>query len=164
VTVLPILHWPDARLKRRCIPVDVIDDGVRVLAQDMLDTMYAANGRGLAGPQVGVLRRIFVMDTGWKQGTPDPVVVVNPDILSMSDKRETGPEGCLSIPGVIADISRATELRMRWTDLGGHTVEQTLTGFAAICAQHEFDHLDGIVTFDRIPPEARAALLAEFGA
>lgn len=141
-----------------------IDPGIRDLAQDMLDTMYAANGRGLAGPQVGRLDRIFVMDEHWKTGSPAPMVMVNPAILWASEVTETGPEGCLSIPGITAMVPRATAIRLRWTDLGGQANERMLTGFAAICAQHEIDHLDGIVTFDRVAPSDRFRLLLEYGA
>lgn len=153
MAVLPILRWPDPRLSTVCAPVT---GDVRPLAADMLDTMYGAPGRGLAAPQVGVLLRLFVMDTTWKEGLRAPQVFVNPEILWMSDTRSTGPEGCLSLPGATTHISRATEIRLRWTDLDGITHEQTLTGFAAICAQHEYDHLDGILTLDRLSPEDRA--------
>lgn len=157
--VRPIILWPDPRLKQRCAAVEDFDQGLEALAQDLLDTMYASKGRGLASPQVGILRRVFVMDAGWKGGDPDPLVLINPDILSMSDLRETGPESCLSIPGISLDVSRATSLRLRWTTLQRETAEQEFTGTGAIIAQHEFDHLDGIVTIDRIAPEARAKLI-----
>jgi peptide deformylase len=121
----------------------------------MLETMYAAPGRGLAAPQVGVLQRLFVMDPGWKEGVKSPIVCINPEILWLSDRQKLGPEGCLSIPDVPTNVMRATEIRLRWTDLSGAVQEQHLTGFAAICAQHEYDHLDGIVTFDRLPADAR---------
>ena len=160
--VRPILHWPDARLSTRCETIDGIDDDLRVLAADMFETMYAAPGRGLAAPQVGVLRRMFVMDVGWKDGTPSPVAMINPDILWMSEARTTGAEGCLSLPGLTTDISRATSIRIRWTDLEGQAVEAELSGFAAVCAQHEFDHLDGIVTLMRLPAAARAKAEAAY--
>lgn len=157
--VRPIILWPDPRLKQRCFAVEDFDPALEALAQDLLDTMYASKGRGLAGPQVGVLQRVFVMDAGWKDGDPNPQVLINPDILSMSDLRATGPESCLSIPGISLEVSRATSLRLRWTTLDRKMAEQEFTGFAAIIAQHEFDHLDGIVTIDRIAPEARARLI-----
>ena len=153
MAVLPILRWPDPRLTTVCAAVT---GDVRALAADMLDTMYAAPGRGLAAPQVGTLLRLFVMDITWKEGVRAPQVFVNPEILWLSDPRATGPEGCLSLPGATTYISRATEARLRWTDLDGRTQEETLTGFAAICAQHEHDHLDGILTLDRLSPEDRA--------
>lgn len=155
MAVLPLVLWPDARLACVCTAIKAIDAQVQQLAQDMLDTMYAAPGRGLAAPQVGVLRRLFVMDTTWKEGTRAPLVCINPDILWRSDTLQPGPEGCLSIPGVTTEVARATEIRLGWTGLDGQRHDQHLTGFAAICAQHEYDHLQGIVTFDRLSPAAR---------
>ena len=163
MTVLPILHWPDPRLSTPCAATP-LTDAVRTLAADMLETMYAAPGRGLAAPQVGHLIRLFVMDATWKEGTPSPRICLNPKILWRSDSTATGAEGCLSIPGLTTDISRATEICLRWTNLDGTTQEETLSGFAAICAQHEYDHLDGLVTFDRLPPAARATALHAYTA
>jgi peptide deformylase len=140
--------------------VGAVTPEVRALAADMLDTMYAAPGRGLAAPQVGVLQRLFVMDVTWKDGPRNPMVLIDPEVLWLSEARACGPEGCLSIPGVLAEVERATALRLGWTDLDGARVEAVLEGFAAICAQHEMDHLDGIVTLDRLTPEARAEVLA----
>lgn len=155
---LAILRWPDRRLAARCAPA-VPDAATRALAEDMLATMYAAPGRGLAAPQVGVLRRLFVMDVGWKEGRPSPVIVLNPRRLWASARRVACPEGCLSIPGVLAVVERAAEIRLGWTAIDGTCREEMLTGFAAICAQHEMDHLDGIVTLDHLAPDARAAAL-----
>lgn len=156
--IRPIVLWPDPVLATVCAPIERIDDEVRQLAADMLETMYAAPGRGLAAPQVGVPLRIFVMDAGWKTGERSPRIVINPEIVTESQVRVTGPEGCLSIPGVTADLERAETVTLRWTSLDGAMHEEDLTGFEAICAQHEFDHLNGIVTFDRLAPEMRAEL------
>jgi peptide deformylase len=161
MAVRPILRWPDARLSSVCAP---LSGNVAQLAADMLETMYAAPGRGLAAPQVGVLLRLFVMDVTWKEGPRSPVVCINPVIEAMSDARVSGDEGCLSIPGISTRIYRAAEITLRWTDLAGGTQRETLTGFAAICAQHEYDHLDGLVTFDRLSPDARALALKEYAA
>jgi peptide deformylase len=158
--ILPILRWPDPVLSTPCAPA-VLSEDLRALAADMLETMYAAPGRGLAAPQVGRLLRMFVMDAGWKEGRPAPVVLVNPVVLWASDRQVLGPEGCLSIPGPTTQVARAEAVRMRWTALDGAVQEETLIGFAAICAQHEFDHLDGILTLDRLSPEARARAEAE---
>jgi peptide deformylase len=158
MAVLPILRWPDARLGQVCAPVT---GDVTGLAADMLDTMYDAPGRGLAAPQVGVLKRLFVMDVAWKTGAPDPLVCINPEILWASETRAEGAEGCLSIPGPTTVVSRATQIRLGWTGLDGVRREALLEGFAAICAQHEYDHLDGILTLDRLTPEARAAAVAQ---
>lgn len=162
MALLAVLVWPDPRLAMKCVAVGAITDEVRVLAADMLETMYAAPGRGLAAPQVGALLRMFVMDVAWKDGTPDPMVVINPEILWMSEQTVVGPEGCLSIPGVTTEVRRARDIRLRWTDLAGCIQEAELTGIAAICAQHEYDHLDGVLTLHRLSPEARAVAEAEY--
>lgn len=162
MALLPIVHWPDRRLSTVCAPIPEVDMALGTLAADMLDTMYAAPGRGLAAPQVGVLKRLFVMDVTWKEGPRSPVVCINPEIIWRSDETAPGPEGCLSIPGVTAEVTRAREIRLRWTGLDEVVREEHLTGFAAICAQHEYDHLDGIVTFDRLDPAAREAAEAVY--
>lgn len=157
---LLILRWPDPRLSIRCV-LAVMDGPALKLADDMLETMYAAEGRGLAAPQVGALTRVFVMDAGWKTGAPQPRVYFNPEILWRAAVTVTGPEGCLSIPGVTTHVTRATEILLRWTAPDGERHVQRLRGFEAICAQHEIDHLDGILTLDRLPPESRAKAEAE---
>lgn len=156
--ILPIVLWPDSRLSRPCDPVGTPDAATRALAADMLATMYAAPGRGLAGPQVGVLRRIFVMDAGWKQGSPDPLVVLDPEIAPDGTATEPGEEGCLSIPGAPAIVTRPAAITLRFTALDGTRDERHLTGTAARIAQHEADHLDGLLILDRIDAQARAAL------
>lgn len=162
MSVLPIVRWPDPRLSTPCAPAGETDNSLRRLAADMLETMYAAPGRGLAGPQVGVLRRVFVMDVAWKDGDPEPMVFLDPEIVWSSPETRTGTEGCLSIPGVTAEVERATEIEVTWRDLDGTRHARRFDGFAAICIQHETDHLDGLVTFDRVAPEARAALEAAY--
>lgn len=164
MAVLPILTWPDARLSQLCPPAAPGDDGLRQLAADMLDTMYAAPGRGLAAPQVGVLTRLFVMDVTWKEGIMAPLVCLNPQILWRSDTLLAGPEGCLSIPGLSLEIVRAAEIDLAWTDLEGTPQHRRMTGFEAICAQHELDHLDGIVTFDRLTADARLDATGRYAA
>jgi peptide deformylase len=162
MSVLPILRWPDPRLSQPCAPVGEPDEALRRLAADMLETMYAAPGRGLAGPQVGAMRRIFVMDVAWKDGAPEPMVFLDPEIVARSLETRTGGEGCLSIPGVLAQVERAAEIELAWRDLDGARHSRRFDGAAAICIQHEADHLDGIVTLDRLPPEARAMLEAAY--
>ncbi|MGC9419576.1 MAG: peptide deformylase [Rhodovulum sp.] len=161
---LPILRWPDERLRTPCAPVGEITDEIRTLADDMLETMYAAPGRGLAAPQVGVLKRLFVMDPNGRAGPRAPRIFLDPVIEARSDDTATGPEGCLSIPGIVADVERSVEITVRWRDLDGTELRETLSGFPAICAQHEIDHLDGIVTFDRVAPDLRAALEQAYSA
>ncbi|MDG4648990.1 peptide deformylase [Roseibacterium sp. SDUM158017] len=161
MSLLEIRRWPDPVLSLRCEPVGD-PSGVATFAQDMLETMYAAPGRGLAAPQVGRPIRLFVMDVTWKDGAPDPFVCINPEILDRADESLTGPEGCLSIPGVTAEVPRARWIVLRWQTPAGSWREARLEGAASICAQHEYDHLDGIVTFDRVPPEQRASLEADY--
>jgi peptide deformylase len=161
VSLLEIRRWPDPILSRVCEPVRD-PNSVRSLADDMLQTMYAAPGRGLAAPQVGHPLRLFVMDVAWKDGPPQPFICVNPEIVETAPDRVIGSEGCLSIPGVTAEVPRASWITLRWTTPDGANHEQRLEGAAAICAQHEHDHLDGVVTFDRVPPEARRALEADY--
>lgn len=150
-----ILRWPDARLSTVAAMASV-DDATLTLARDMLETMYDAEGRGLAAPQVGVLSRVFVMDASWKSGDAAPETFINPEIIWRSDEQVPSTEGCLSIPGILTEVSRAKEIILRWMTEDGAIAAQKLTGFRAICAQHEIDHLDGIVTLDHLSPEARA--------
>ncbi len=129
---------------------------VRDLAWDMVDTMYDAPGRGLAAPQVGVGLRMFVMDCHWKDGfARSPDIVIDPEIVWRSEETATHQEGCLSIPGVPAEIERPAAVTMRWITLDGTPEERQLDGFEAVCAQHEFDHLDGIMIPDRMREEDR---------
>ncbi|MCX7558636.1 peptide deformylase [Sulfitobacter sp. F26204] len=162
MTVLKIVLWPDPRLAETCAPIAEITPDIKTLAADMLETMYAAPGRGLAAPQVGVMQRMFVMDTGWKEGKSDPLVCINPMLQEVSEDRVDNDEGCLSIPGVQARISRPAQVRMVWTGLNGARYVQSFDGFAATCVQHELDHLDGVVTFDHLAAEDRTALIAEY--
>ncbi|MGJ8626027.1 MAG: peptide deformylase [Sulfitobacter sp.] len=164
MSILPIVIWPDPRLAETCAPIADITPEIEQLAADMLETMYAAPGRGLAGPQVGVMQRMFVMDAGWKEGKSDPIVCLNPMLQEVGEERATNSEGCLSIPGVSADISRPAQVQMVWTGLNGDRYVQSFEGFAAACVQHELDHLDGIVTFDHLGTDERAALIAQFQA
>jgi len=164
MSVLPILKWPDPRLMETCAPVEEITDDVRTLVADMLETMYAAPGRGLAAPQVGILSRIFVMDVGWKEGKSDPLVCINPMLQEVGDERAENDEGCFSIPGVSATVSRPSRVQMVWTSLEGARYVQSFEGFAAACAQHELDHLDGVITFDHLDAVARSAIEAEYEA
>jgi peptide deformylase len=127
----------------------------------MLETMYAAPGRGLAAPQVGHAIRLFVMDVAWKTAEPSPSSASTPR-SSTGPPSVTGAEGCLSIPGVTAEVPRAPWITCAGPRRIATSREQRLDGAAAICAQHEYDHLDGIVTFDRISSEARRTLEAEY--
>ena len=162
--IRPIVHWPDPRLTTVCDPVGKVTAATRKLVLDMFETMYEAPGRGLAAPQVGVMQRIFVTDTTWKEGDRTPLVFINPEITDRATDLVTQEEGCLSIPGVLTPIARPAEVTLRWTDLEGMPREQRFTGFAAACVQHELDHLDGILTLDRLDPRQRAGIEAALSA
>lgn len=142
-----VIH-PDDRLRQVCAPVGAVDAETRQLAMDMLATMYAAPGRGLAAPQVGVLKRLFVMDVTWREGAPDPWVCLDPVISDPSEAMATREEGCLSIPDHPVRVTRPASVTLNFTDLTGARQSHRLTGFAAACAQHEADHLDGILILD----------------
>ncbi|MBS0124828.1 peptide deformylase [Thetidibacter halocola] len=164
MNVLPILRWPDPRLAQPCAEVSGDVAGQAELIRDMFATMYAAPGRGLAGPQVGVMLRLFVIDAGWKTGDKTPRVCINPHILSASEDVCAMDEGCLSVPGVTAGVTRPAEIVLGYTDELGVAQRVALTGAEARIAQHELDHLDGVMHFDRLEPGGRAALLAEYEA
>lgn len=160
MAVLPILQWPDPRLSQKCAPVE--HENLDDLIRDMFDTMYDANGRGLAAPQVGVMKRLFVMDCGWKEGDPTPRAMVNPTIMAAERVPVTGDEGCLSIPGILVPVQRHIAVTVQWTAHDGDIHMDDFDGFEARCIQHEFDHLNGVVTFDNLDPTARAVAEAEY--
>ena len=158
MSVLPIRIWGDPCLRQVAVSV-VVGDIVRQLAADMIDTMYAAPGRGLAAPQVGVGLRMFVMDAHWKDGKErDPLVVLNPQLSHLSGECAPYIEGCLSLPGILAEVMRPVAVTMQWEDLDGAHHARRLTGFEATCAQHEIDHLDGIMIPDRIDDTGRTKI------
>jgi peptide deformylase len=152
--IRPILIHPDPRLKKLCDPVAEITAEVRQLASDMLETMYDAPGIGLAAPQVGVTKRVIVMDC-IKDGPPEPMALVNPEIIWASEDQTVYEEGCLSIPDIYNDITRPAEVTVRWTDLDGQSQERQFGGLWATCVQHEIDHLDGKLFIDYLGPLKR---------
>lgn len=152
----PILLHPDPRLKKVCAPVADVDDGLRKLADEMLGSMYAAPGIGLAAPQVGVLQRLIVLDCVKEEGgTPSPVVMLNPEVIAGSEELNTYEEGCLSIPEHYADVTRPAEVEVTWMDLDGKAQKQTFDGLWATCVQHEIDHLNGKLFIDYLKPLKR---------
>jgi peptide deformylase len=157
-----ILVLPDARLRHVADPVETVDDSIRALAKDMLDTMYAAPGIGLAGPQIGEMKRIVVMDLAKEGETPDPIVMINPEILKYSDEMVTTEEGCLSIPEIYYDVERSAEVTVKYTDLEGKSVERDATDRLAICVQHELDHLDGVLYIDYLSRLKRDRVVKKF--
>ncbi|WP_225026281.1 peptide deformylase [Xinfangfangia pollutisoli] len=152
--IRPILIHPDPRLKKPCAPVTDITDEVKRLAADMLETMYDAPGVGLAAPQVGVNKRVLVMDC-IKDGPPEPMVLINPETVWASEDVSTYEEGCLSIPEQYAEVKRPAAVTVRWTDLDGAPQERTFEGLWATCVQHEMDHLDGKLFIDYLGPLKR---------
>jgi peptide deformylase len=150
-----ILH-PDPRLKKLSDPVAELSDELRALADDMLETMYAAPGVGLAAPQVGVLQRLVVLDCVKAENeSPRPLIMFNPEIISASDELNVYEEGCLSIPEQFADVTRPSEVEVRWIDRDGAEQQETFKGLWATCAQHEIDHLDGKLFIDYLKPLKR---------
>jgi peptide deformylase len=147
--VREILIWPDPILKQKAKPVAKVDDIVRALVKDMFETMYAADGVGLAAPQVGILQRVIVLDTTPRQPESKPLAMINPELLSLEGET-TYTEGCLSIPGEAEDVDRAAIVTVKFLDVEGQ--EQTLRcdGLLAIAVQHETDHLDGTVFVDHV--------------
>jgi len=155
MTIRPIVLHPDPRLKKVCPDVESVDDALRQLADDMLETMYDAPGIGLAAPQVGKNLRMFVMDCAPKEddesdieAKPRPMVLINPEIVSASETTSVYEEGCLSIPDLFADVERPESIVMRFLDRDGTPQEEEFSGIWATCAQHELDHLNGKLFID----------------
>jgi peptide deformylase len=149
---LEILELPDDRLRTVAKPVEQFDDRLRQLAEDMTETMYAAQGIGLAATQVNVHQRLLVLDVSENQDTPR--VYVNPRIVA-SEGTETCEEGCLSVPGIYAEVSRADKVRVAAFDQHGEAFEEDLEGLHAVCVQHEIDHLNGKLFVDYLSPLKR---------
>lgn len=160
MSLLPILIWPDACLTQRCASVGA--EPMDELIADMFDTMYAAQGRGLAAPQIGVMKRLFVMDCTWREGTPSPMVMINPTIMAADRSPVVVEEGCLSIPGILVPVERPKAVTVQWTAAEGDIHMADFDGFEARCIQHEFDHLNGTVTFDHLSGAERARAEAKF--
>jgi peptide deformylase len=156
----PILTWPDPRLRMTAAPVTAFDADLAGLAAEMLETMYAAPGRGLAATQVGVMARLFVMDCGWKDGRPEPLACINPVLSDPSADLAARAEGCLSLPGLTVTVARPAAVTLAWQGLDGAHHSRRLDGFAATCAQHEVDHLDGRLCTDLAAPDDRPAIAA----
>jgi peptide deformylase len=152
--IRPILIHPDPRLKKLCDPVAEITPEIERLAADMLETMYDAPGIGLAAPQVGAMKRVIVMDC-IKEGEPEPMALVNPEVLWTSEDLSTYEEGCLSIPEQYAEVKRPAEVQVRWLGLDGQVRDRQFSGLWATCVQHEIDHLDGKLFIDYLGPLKR---------
>ena len=145
MALLEILHFPDPRLRNIAQPVQTVDDGIRQLLDDMLDTMYAAPGIGLAATQLNIDKRVVVIDVSEEKD--QPLCLINPEILELEGVEEM-EEGCLSVPGVYEMVQRADQVRLRALDRNGQSFEMQAGGLVAVCIQHEIDHLDGKLFVD----------------
>ena len=159
MAVLPIIIAPDRRLKVKCAAVDTVDTGVATLMADMLETMYAAPGIGLAAPQVGVTKRIIVIDSANKDEAPSPIKMVNPELISVSEEVWTHEEGCLSLPEHYADVERPKHIQLRYLDENNQKQELDASDLLAACIQHEIDHLSGTLFVDHISALKRNMIL-----
>ena len=157
-----ILVLPDQRLRQVADEIPEVDDAVKQLAADMLETMYAAPGIGLAATQIGEMKRLVVMDLAKEGEKPDPIVMINPEIKKSSDETVTTEEGCLSIPEIYYDVERPAEVTVEYTDLEGKRVTRDARDRLAICVQHEIDHLDGVMYIDYLSRLKRDRVLKKF--
>jgi peptide deformylase len=160
-----IITFPDPRLRLISAPVSAVDDTVRALMDDMLETMYEAPGVGLAAIQIAVPKRVIVLDVAKREdetAAPQPLCLVNPEIIFASDDVSTYQEGCLSIPDIYEDVERPARVRARYLDRAGREQEIEAEGILAICLQHEFDHLNGVLFIDHISRLKRELLMKKF--
>ncbi|MDY0881676.1 peptide deformylase [Dongia soli] len=159
MALLPILTAPDSRLKKTAKPVAAVDDAVRKLMDDMLETMYKAPGIGLAAPQVGALQRVIVLDVAREDEPPQPLRMANPELTWVSDDDAVYNEGCLSVPDHYADVVRPAAIKVRYLDEKNEAQELEADGLLATCIQHEIDHLDGILFIDHLTALKRNIIL-----
>ena len=150
MAILPILCYPDPRLHKVAQPVQAVDDRVRTVLDDMLETLYDANGIGLAATQVDIHKRIVVIDVSEERN--QPMVLINPEIVWASEEKQLGDEGCLSVPGIYDGVERSVAVRLRALDADGASREIEAEGLLAICMQHEMDHLQGKVFVEYLSP------------
>jgi len=145
-----ILVVPDPVLKQKSLPVEAVDDDLRALMDDMLETMYAAPGIGLAAIQIGEAKRVIVMDLARPDEEPAPQYFVNPEILWSDEELLPYEEGCLSVPDIYDEVERPAKVRLRYLNYQGETVEEEAEGLYAVCIQHEMDHLNGVLFIDHL--------------
>jgi peptide deformylase len=157
-----ILILPDKRLRLLALPVKAIDAELRLLVDDMFETMYAAPGIGLAAIQIGVPNRVIVMDLAKKDDPKEPRVFINPQVLWQSDEKAIYEEGCLSIPEFYEEVERPSKVRVKFLDLDGAEQELEASGLLATCLQHEIDHLDGVLFIDHISKLKRDRVIKKF--
>jgi len=167
MALLPIVEVPDPRLRQISSSVEQVDDEVRALVADMFETMYAAPGIGLAAIQVGVPKRILVIDLQEpadpedpeSKPVRDPRVFINPEVVEHSDQDVPYTEGCLSVPDQYAEVDRPDRIRAKWLDVDGKPHDEEITGLLATCLQHEMDHLNGILFIDHLSRLKREMIL-----
>lgn len=162
MALLPIIKLPDPILREKALPVETIDSEVRKFLSDMLETMYAAPGIGLAAPQVGLSRRLIVIDTARDEEPRNPHLLINPEILERGDERRTHEEGCLSIPDIYAEVERPGRVRVRFLDEEGKVHEEEFSDLLATVVQHEIDHLNGVLFIDYLSRLKRDLLVKKF--
>ncbi|PLX75996.1 MAG: peptide deformylase [Desulfuromonas sp.] len=149
MAILKILHYPDPVLAKTAEPVTEITDEIRTLAEDMVETMYAAPGVGLAAPQIGISQRLIVLDCSGKDEPPQLITAVNPEIVE-EEGECCEEEGCLSVPGYYARVDRSARVKVRFQDLQDRMVEIETEGLLAVAFQHEIDHLNGVLFVDHL--------------
>lgn len=162
MAVLPIITIPDPILRKISDPVERVDDAVVKLMDDMLETMYAAPGVGLAAVQVGVLKRILVLDTAKDGEPPNPIAMANPELIALGQTTRVHEEGCLSIPDVHVDIERPSTVTVRYVDRHGKEQELEADDLLATAVQHEIDHLDGHLIIDFLSRLRRDMVIRKF--
>jgi peptide deformylase len=158
----PIVILPDSKLRLRSAPVGAVTDEVRALAADMLETMYAAPGIGLAAIQIGVPKRLVVIDLGKTEEERNPVVLVDPEIVAFSEEMRVHEEGCLSIPEYYEEVERPDRVTLRYRNLDNEIVETEADGLFSTCVQHEIDHLNGVLFIDHLSRLKRTRVLKKF--
>jgi peptide deformylase len=159
MAILPIIIAPDPRLKQTAAPVERVDDEIRRLMDDLLETMYQAPGVGLAAPQVGVLKRVLVVDASKDEAAREPYRMANPEIVWAAEEDAAHEEGCLSLPDQFADVVRPAAVRVRYLDYEGESREVEADGLLGTCLQHEIDHLVGLLFVDHISALKRSIIL-----
>jgi len=152
MAILTVLHFPDPNLRKKATPVEVIDADIRSLASDMLETMYAESGIGLAATQVNIQKRVIVMDLSEEKN--EPMILINPEVTAAEGSEEM-QEGCLSVPGFYEKVRRAEKIAYHYLDLDGQLKKGDAEGLLAVCIQHEIDHLNGKLFIDYLSPLKR---------
>ncbi len=162
MTIKPLVLLPDPVLRAKSEPIERVDDELRTLADDMLETMYDAPGIGLAAIQVGIPRRMLVIDCSGEEEENNPIVFINPEVVDKSEERSVYEEGCLSIPDYYAEVQRPAEVTVNYVDRDGKEQQIRADGLLATCLQHEIDHLNGVLFIDHISKLKRDMVIRKF--